>query len=142
MDINIESRSLRACFSRIHRAYRRCASYDRRHRIDCLCSVTEVKHGSPPIAAQAFISAFSVSSVGTTYKRTTSYKLYVHYTNIKTPTFTINSSLYHSKYRMNLKNVLLALLVLSKTFSNFASNNNASSLWQIILYGRTTTGCC
>ena len=41
-----------------------------------------------------------------------------------------------------LKNVLLALLVLSKTFSNFASNNNASSLWQIILYGRTTTGCC
>ena len=47
-----------SCFSRIHRAYRRCASYDRRHRIDCLCSVTEVKHGSPPIAAQAFISGF------------------------------------------------------------------------------------
>ena len=82
-------RSLTDYFFRIHRAYRRCASYDRRHRIDCLCSVTEVKHGLPPIAAQAFISVdsclakrrpfcgfeklkpvrllcFSVSSVGTT----------------------------------------------------------------------------
>ena len=43
----------------IHRAYRRCASYDRRHRIDCLCSVAEVKHGSPPMAAQAIISVDS-----------------------------------------------------------------------------------
>ena len=28
-------------------------------RIDCLCSVTEVKHGSPPMAAQAIISVDS-----------------------------------------------------------------------------------
>ncbi|WP_308264896.1 hypothetical protein, partial [Prevotella sp.] len=43
----------------IHRAYRRCASYDRRHRIDCLCSVAEVKHGSLPMVAQASISVDS-----------------------------------------------------------------------------------
>ena len=41
------------------RAYRRCASYDRRPRIDCLCSVAEVKHGLLPMAAQAFISVDS-----------------------------------------------------------------------------------
>ena len=28
-------------------------------RIDCLCSVAEVKHGSPPMAAQAIISVDS-----------------------------------------------------------------------------------
>ena len=37
-----------------------------------------------------------------------SYKLYVYYTNIKTPTSTITSSLCHSKYRMNPKKCIIA----------------------------------
>ena len=110
----------------IHRAYRRCASYDRRHRIDCLCSVAEVKHGSPPMAAQAIISVDSCLAkrrpfcgfeklkarrllcglcvLWELHTKELQVKLYVHYTNIKMPTSTITSSLYHSKYRMNLKN--------------------------------------
>ena len=49
----------------IHRAYRRCASYDRRHRIDSLCSVAEVKHGSPPWRRkQSFLWILASRSVG------------------------------------------------------------------------------
>ena len=43
---------------------------------------------------QSFL--YSVRSVGTTYKRTTSYKLYVHYTNITRAT---SPALAHKRYR-------------------------------------------
>ena len=112
-------------------------------RIDCLCSVAEVKHGSLPMEAQAIISVDSCIAKRRPfcgfeklkarrllwglcvlwelhtkelqvklYVHYTSYNLYVHYTNIKIPTSTINSRLYHSKYRMNPKTIMAQTFML------------------------------
>ena len=54
------------------------------------------------------------------------HKLYVHYTNIKTPTYPINTSLYHFKYRMNLKKSA-KLLTSAAQHCNFAPRKSFTS---------------
>ena len=52
------------------------------------------------------------------------HKLHVHYTNIRTPTSPTNSSLYHSKYRMNhICCCHIILFYLESSYTNTISNN-------------------